>query len=209
MEVILASASPGRRELLRRVIKEFRVLSSNIEEGEVCGVEDVCKRAEVLALKKAEKIAKDYPDALIIGGDTIVEMGGVIYGKPKNEDEAMQILRQLRGTLHRVITGIAIVCENRGIHLVSSEVSYTKMRDNITDEEIENYVKTGEGRNKAGGYAVQEKGDRFIERIDGDYYNVVGFPLKKLCTLLKKAKDEWNLELSFDCKISSLHNPIK
>ncbi len=195
MEIILASASPRRKELLKKLFKEFQVVPAHIDENIVTNKGDISKIAEVLALKKAEIIAKKYPEALVIGADTVVEMGGVIYGKPQDNDEAVKILKELRGTVQKVITGLALLCTEKDICLVDSEITYVKMRDDISDEEIETYVKSGEGKDKAGSYAVQEKGDKFIEWMKGDYYNVVGFPVKKLYALLQKAKDRWNLEI--------------
>lgn len=190
MEIILASSSPKRKELLKKIIKNFRTLPSGIEE-EIIEENDVVKTVENLALKKAQKVAERYPDALIIGGDTMVEKDGKIYGKPKNDEEAIRILKNLRGSRHRVITGVAVVCKNRDIHLVDCEVSYVRMKDDITNKEIEDYVKSGRGKNKAGGYRGEEKADRFIEQIEGDYDNVVGLPLKKLSQLLTKTKIKW------------------
>ena len=190
MEIILASSSPKRKELLKKIIKNFRTLPSGIEE-EIIEENDVVKTVENLALKKAQKVAERYPDALIIGGDTMVEKDGKIYGKPKNDEEAIRILKNLRGSRHRVITGVAVVCKNRDIHLVDCEVSYVRMKDDITNKEIEDYVKSGRGKNKAGGYRGEEKDNRFIEQIEGDYDNVVGLPLKKLSQLLTKTKIKW------------------
>ena len=195
MEIILASASPRRKELLKKILKEFKVIPADVNENVVVNPKEPSQIAEILALKKAEIIAEKYPKSLVIGADTIVEMGGRIYGKPKDDREAVKILKELRGTVQKVITGIAVLCEEKDISLVDSEMTRVKMRADITDEEIENYVKSGEGKDKAGSYAVQEKGDRFIEWMKGDYYNVVGFPLEKLCKLLQKAKDRWNLEI--------------
>jgi septum formation protein len=195
MEIILASASPRRKELLKKILKDFKVIPTDIDENIVFNQSEPSQIAKVLALKKAEIIARKHPKALVIGADTIVEKDGIIYGKPKDNDEAIKILKELRGTIQKVMTGIAIVCELKNIRLIDSEVTRVKMKDDITNEEIENYVRSGEGKDKAGSYAVQEKGDKFIAWLKGDYYNVVGFPLKKLSELLQKAKDKWNLEI--------------
>ncbi len=197
MEIILASASPRRKELLKKIFKEFKVIPADIDENTVINQNEPSKIAEILAFKKAEEIAQKYPKALVIGADTIVEREGVIYGKPKDNDEAVKILKELRGTIQKVITAVAVLCKEKNISLVDSEVTHVKMRDDISDEEIEDYVKSGEGKDKAGGYAAQEKGDKFIEWIKGDYYNVVGFPLKKLIRLLQKAKDKGNFKIDF------------
>ena len=195
MEIILASASERRKELLKKILQEFKVIPADINENTAINQNEPSKIAEILAFKKAEIIAKEYPEALVIGADTVVEMKGVIYGKPKDNDDAVKILKELKGTVQEVITGIAIICKKKNISLVDSEVTHVKMRNDITDEEIEHYVKSGEGKDKAGSCAVQEKGDKFIEWMKGDYYNVVGFPLEKLYRLLQKAKVRWNLEI--------------
>lgn len=197
MEIILASASPRRKELLKKICKKFRVLPADIDESAVINQNNPSKIAETIAFKKAEEIARKYPKAIVIGADTIVEKDGKIYGKPRDAGEAVKILKELRGTTQRVITGIAILCKEKNINLVDSEVTCVKMRDDITDEEIEDYVKSGEGKDKAGGYAAQEKGDKFIELIKGDYYNVVGFPLKKLSKLLQEAEGKGNFKIDF------------
>jgi septum formation protein len=195
MEIILASASPRRKELLKKILKEFKVIPTNIDENITVNKEEPSKIAEILAFKKAQEIARKHPKSLVIGADTIVEREGIIYGKPQDDGEAVKVFKELRGTTQKVITGIAILCKEKNISLVDSEVTHVKMRDDISNKEIEDYVKTGEGKDKAGGYAAQEKGDKFIEWIKGDYYNVVGFPLNKVYTMLQKTKDRWNLEI--------------
>jgi septum formation protein len=208
MEIILASASERRKELLKRICKEFRVIPPNIDEemvlnqaavGSTWRPDKPSKIAEILAFKKAQGIAQKYPESLVIGADTIVEREGIFYDKPRDNEEAVRNLKELRGTIQRVITGIAVLCKEKNISLVDSELTHVKMRNDISDEEIEDYVKTGEGKDKAGSYAVQEEGDKFIEWIKGDYYNVVGFPLEKLVTLLREAKDKWNLGIDLVC----------
>jgi len=195
MEIILASASPQRKELLKKILKEFKIVSADIDENIAGKQSDAVKVAEKLALLKAEVVADKYPGALIIGADTVVELDGILYGKPRDDEEAVRFLKKFRGTIQRVITGIAVLCEKKNIRLVDSETTLVKMRDDISDEEIENYVKIGEGRDKAGSYAVQEKGDKFVEWIEGDYYNVVGLSSAKLRKMLKEAKERWDLEI--------------
>lgn len=208
MEIILASASLQRKELLKKIIREFKIVPADIDENIAVNQSDFPKIAEKLALKKAEVIAGKYPKSLVIGADTIVELGGRIYGKPKDDMEAVEILKELKGTVQRVITGIAVLCKEKNICLVDSGITQVKMKNDISDEEIENYVKSGEGENKAGSYAVQKKGDKFIEWMKGDYYNVVGLPLRKLSKMLKEAKVQWNLEINFTslifCKSTGL-----
>lgn len=206
MEIILASASFQRKELLKKIAKEFEVIPAHIDENIPLEKKEPSEIAEFLAFKKAEMVSVKYPKSLVIGADTVVELEGVLYGKPKDDAEAIMFLRKFRGTVQQVITGMAVLCKSpppihwcgdkeKNIRLIDSETTYVKMKDNITDEEIENYVKSGEGRDKAGSYAVQEKGDKFVEWLKGDYYNVVGLPLGKLSKMLKEAKDRWDLKI--------------
>ena len=195
MEIILASASLQRKELLKIIVNDFKIVPADIEENIVGKQDDAVKVAETLALKKAEKVSVQYPEALVIGADTVVEMGGTIYGKPKDDLEAVKILKELRGTVQKVITGIAVICNRKNISLVDSETTLVRMKSNISDKEIEDYVKSGEGKDKAGGYAFQGKGDKFIEWFKGDHYNIVGFPIGIIYMMLKEAKDRWNLEI--------------
>jgi septum formation protein len=195
MEIILASASLQRKELLKKIVKEFEVIPAHIDENISFNKKEPSEIAEFLALKKAEKISDEYPEALVIGADTVVELEGVLYGKPKNDAEAIMFLKKFRGTVQQVITGIAVLCKEKNIRLIDSETTYVKMRNDIADEEIESYVESGEGKDKAGSYAVQEKGDKFVEWLKGDYYNVVGLPLEELSKMLKEAKDNWDLKI--------------
>ncbi len=215
MEIILASASLQRKELLKKIIKEFEVIPAHIDENISFDKQEPFEIATFLALKKAEAISKKYPEALVIGADTVVELEGVLYGKPKDDAEAIMFLKKFRGTVQRVITGIAVLCtsphprlpncggqecigggdKNKNICLVDSGTTLVKMKGNITDKEIEDYVKSGEGKGKAGGYAVQKKGDKFIEWFKGDHYNIVGFPIGMVYVMLKEAKERWNLEI--------------
>jgi len=184
-EFILASQSPRRRKLLRQVGISFIHIPSNIVETvEESYTPD--KLAEQLALKKASSIATGNPDALILGADTLVVSHGMIFGKPSGILEATDMLRQLSGSTHQVHTGIALVHvpSRRTVTAIeSTEVTFGQ----ITETEIADYIKTGSPMDKAGAYGIQDDmGALFIERINGDYYNVVGLPLRRLYILLRQ-----------------------
>ncbi|MCY3595689.1 MAG: Maf family protein [Bacteroidetes bacterium] len=184
-DFILASQSPRRRKLLRQIGVSFIHISPNVDET-------VTKKltpeelVEHLSLRKAASIAERKTNALILGADTIVVSRGLIFGKPSGAFEAADMLRQLSGSTHIVHTGIALVHKQseRIVSVVeSTEVTFGR----LTETEISNYVKTGAPLDKAGAYGIQDDlGALFIEQIHGDYYNVVGLPLRRLYTLLKE-----------------------
>uniref|UniRef100_A0A7C3MK47 dTTP/UTP pyrophosphatase n=1 Tax=Dictyoglomus thermophilum TaxID=14 RepID=A0A7C3MK47_DICTH len=186
-EIILASNSPRRKELLKSLGIDFKVLPVDVEEIEgkrnISPVDLVKKNALKKAQKAAELCQSEY--SLIISADTIVVLDGEIVGKPKNEKDAIRILKRLRGKYHYVFTGIVVWATPENIHYISSVRSKVKMRD-YSDEEIERYVATGEPMDKAGAYGIQGKGALLIEKIEGDYYNIVGLPLVRLNYLLDK-----------------------
>lgn len=176
MKVILASASPRRKELLKRIFDEFQIIPADIDESlpEDIGPEFA---PVFLAAEKAEAIAREHPDDLIISADTIVFAEGSILGKPKNKAEAIEMLQFLSGKTHKVITGC---CIRKGEKFNSfSEESYVTFYD-LSHQEISQYVLSGASDGKAGAYGIQDKGALFVERIEGDYYNIVGLPIARL-----------------------------
>lgn len=184
-EIILASNSPRRIYLLNQIGIDFKVVSPNVEEegnGERRSPVEVVKSN---ALKKVQKVAEEYRNAIIIGADTVVVLDGEIIGKPKDEKDAIRILKRLRGRYHFVFSGIAIMQTPEDKVLTSVVRSKVKMRD-YSDEEIERYVATGEPMDKAGAYGIQGKGALLVEKIEGDYYNIVGLPLVRLNSLLNR-----------------------
>jgi septum formation protein len=184
VSVILASASPRRKQLLAEAGYEFRVVPPEIDESAFEGTE-ACKYAEQLALAKARDVAGEFPDCLVIGADTVVDFQGEIIGKAANEKEAEVITRKLFSAPHKVITGVAIVRMADGVEIVESETTtiYPKV---LTDKQIAEHIKGGTWRNKAGAYAIQEGGDAFIERIEGSLTNVMGLPMELLGQMMKK-----------------------
>lgn len=185
MEIILASQSPRRKEILSLLDVPFKIMVSEADETVEKGLPPYFI-AESLSLKKAAAVAKDVTsDALVIGADTIVVSDGKILGKPTDEDDAYKMLSSLSGKWHEVISGVTV------LHTKSAESKsfYVKTRvrfAELSDKEIRDYIATKEPCDKAGAYGIQGRGSKFIEEIEGDYFNVVGLPLQRLYQVLKK-----------------------
>lgn len=184
MKLILASNSPRRRDLLDNLGVSFEVRASNVEETMLENALP-CEAASHIAYSKAKYIAAqiNHP-AIIIAADTIV-VGKTILGKPKNEEDAYCMLKELSGGAHEVVTGIAIIERPSDKVVVDCCVTRVFFKE-LTDLQIRKYVATGEPMDKAGAYGIQGKAALFVERIEGDYFNVVGMPLYKLEELLSK-----------------------
>ena len=183
MEIILASKSPRRQELLRNIgIKDFNIVPSASDETIPEGFQP-SEVVRLLSMCKAESVSKAVSDEdLIIAADTLVYLDNKPLGKPKNEDDAVSMLKRLSGKRHSVLTGIAVI---RGdIKISAHEETFVYFRD-LSETEIVSYVKTGEPLDKAGAYGIQGLGSVLISKIDGDYFNVVGLPLQKLYSVLK------------------------
>ncbi|MCX5781628.1 MAG: Maf family protein [Elusimicrobia bacterium] len=178
--VILASVSPRRIALLKQWGLKFKIIPSHIKEHTLLKKPSFIVKE--LALRKAESVAKKLKEGLVIGADTIVVLKGHIIGKPADELHSREILKKLNGSFHKVYTGIAVIDSKTNQKKVDYEVSRVKMRK-LSDTEINKLA--GKHMDKAGAYAVQEKDDAFVEKIFGDYYNVVGLPYKKTKKLLK------------------------
>lgn len=204
-DTILASGSPRRRALLDKAGVHYTVFTSNVDETLDDDLRaDPAKAAEALAQRKAGAavqalLSQPYlGQATIIGADTMVVLDGRIFGKPKFAEEAKQMLRQLSGRTHQVITGVAvwrvlamapekISLGHREFHVVSN----VTFKD-LTDEQIAAYVATGESRDKAGAYAIQGEGGKLVASYDGDYDNIVGLPVGKLLELFPDLADSKN-----------------
>jgi septum formation protein len=182
--LVLASQSPRRSDLLARLGMTFEVHPSNVDEdlspGMIPG-----DAVEQLALRKAEHVATSYSEALVLGADTMVVLDGRTLGKPANPRDAVQMLRQLSGRTHTVYSGIALV--HRPTARAHSAHERTEVTfGSLSGEEIDAYVSTGSPLDKAGAYGIQDDlGALFIDRINGDYYNVVGLPLRCLYRTLR------------------------
>jgi septum formation protein len=184
--IILASASPRRRKLLKKIIKNFKVSPSRFNESTLSA-----KTPEAFAVKaaiaKAEEVALKKRNVLVIGADTIVVLGKKILGKPKTKKEAIAMLKKLVGRTHRVITGIAVVDSETFKPYADFETTRVRMRK-VPAKTIQEYVQSGKPMDKAGSYGIQEIEGEFGISIQGDYNNVVGLPLGKLEKLLCKVK---------------------
>lgn len=186
MRYILASKSPRRKELLSGIIKDFDIITAEVDEslpGEIHPREGV----EILAVRKGEVVARDNPDALVISSDTLVELGGVPLGKPVDKEDAIRMLTSLSGKAHNVHTGVAVHYNGKVFSGVATTAVY--FRD-MTEEEIKEYVDSGDPMDKAGSYGIQSGGGKFVEKIEGDYDTVVGLSMNLVKKLLENAKKE-------------------
>jgi septum formation protein len=180
--VVLASASPRRRELLTLIGIEHSVVPSNFDETMQPG-EEPLGHALRLAMQKAGAVAGAHPDAVVIGADTVVVLDGEVLGKPSTTAAAGGMLRALNGRTHTVITAVA-VAYGGAVRRGAEQVAVTFRR--LDDDEVEAYVATGEGMDKAGAYGIQGFGATIVERIEGDYFAVMGLPLVRLVGLLRE-----------------------
>ena len=184
MKLVLASSSPRRQELLERAGFEFEVCSSGAEEvprGGESAEDFACRAAREKALAVA---GLSRPDSLVLGADTVVLIDGLILGKPSDPEDASRMLRMLSGSTHRVVTGVCLVQAPGEILAVAHETTTVKFRD-LEEAEILDYVASGEPMDKAGAYAIQGLASRFVTRIEGCYFNVVGLPVPIVYDLLK------------------------
>jgi septum formation protein len=183
VRVILASQSPRRRELLTLIGIPHEVRPADIDESYLPG-ETPTEHCERLAREKAATIAGADPDALTIGSDTIVVIDGLVLGKPRGEDDARRMLRMLSGRAHTVHTAVAVDFRRRVLSGVES-VGVTFRT--LSEEDLDAYVATGEPMDKAGAYGIQGYGATIVERIDGDYFAVMGLALGRLVGLMRRA----------------------
>jgi septum formation protein len=183
---ILASASPRRREILGRLGITFSVDSSGIAEPPQKDREPPVRYAVRLARLKARAVALKYPSGLVLAADTIVVLGNRLFAKPGSRSEARSMLKSLSGRYHEVVSGICLMdCQTRRIHSTFSRSRVHFRR--LSSSEIEWYLKTGEYRDKAGAYGIQGYASLFIDRIEGCYFNIVGFPVAAFEKLCRKA----------------------
>ncbi len=181
--MILASASPRRKEILENFGFSFKTIVKNIDEtSNKTRAED--KILEI-AEKKARAAAIDFPDENVIGADTVVVVDGKILGKPKDKKEAFSMLKSLSGRSHEVITAFSFININKNISYSDYEITKVYFK-NLTDDEINWYINTKEPMDKAGAYGIQGKGAFFVEKIEGDFFSVMGFPLGKFVRFLNK-----------------------
>ncbi len=193
MRLVLASSSPRRQECLRNAGFTFEVLAAHVDET-VCPGESPEEHVRRLALAKAQRAASFLPTdppAVVIGADTMVAIQDEMLGKPDSREDARRMLRLLSGKTHQVLTGLALVLTGSpeaglagGRSKVEHETTLVHFLP-LSDEEIEDYLATGEYMDKAGAYAVQGYASRFVRAIEGDYFNVVGLPISRLYRMLR------------------------
>ena len=181
--MILASNSQRRQEILKDAGFNFRVITSNIEE--ISDKENVIERILDIAEKKLEQIAKNNVNEFILAADTVVELDKNIFGKPKDRKEAFKFLKLLSGKIHKVITAYVFKNISKNILIREVVISEVKFFD-LDDETINWYLDTGEPFDKAGAYGIQGYGRVLVEKIDGDYYSIMGFPISNFLKNLRK-----------------------
>lgn len=182
--IILASASPRRKQLLEQIGLVFDIIPSDIEEDNfICC--DPIKNIQLIALSKAQNVAMKVKNGLIIGADTQVIIDSKVLGKPIDKTDAINMLSLLNGKTHKVITGVAIIDINTGIKETWAETTMVTFRK-LTLDEILYYIESGEYEGKAGAYGIQGRAAAFVERIEGCYFNVVGLPISRLMERLRR-----------------------
>ena len=182
MKIILASKSPRRKELLSRIADDFDVIVSDVDESVDDGVHPKAA-VRILAERKGRAVAEQNPDALVVSSDTLVELSGVPLGKPESKEDAKRMLSSLSARTHNVHTGVAVHYRGKMLSGVdSASVTFREM----TESEIYEYIETGEPMDKAGAYAIQGIGRKFIEKYDGDFDTVMGLSVTLTEKLMKE-----------------------
>ena len=184
-KLILASKSPRRSELLRAAGWSFEAVPADIDET-LRDNETPANYVKRLAVEKAQAVAARVSTGLILGADTTVVIDGHVLGQPTDDEDARRMLKLLNGTWHEVLTGVALVRAGQAGNAVSDYETTRVKFSQISDEEIDWYVSTGEPRGKAGAYGIQGRASIFIEEIQGDYFNIVGLPLRLVYKLSRK-----------------------
>lgn len=187
MRIILASKSPRRKELMNLITNNYEVIVSDVDETFKEGL-NIIEQSKRLAYIKAKKVfAETNNDRIVIGSDTMVVKNDKVYGKPKSKEEAISMIKELKNGEHQVITSLAVLIEKDGKYTEYIDYDVTKVYINdMTEEEILNWIDSGNAYDKAGAYAIQGEFGVFIDRIDGNYFTVVGLPIHKLYDILKR-----------------------
>ena len=183
----MASSSPRRRELLDSIGLKFKVIESNFEENSLKEKYKPYDLAKVLAFNKAKDVYLRYDCGIVLGADTVVILGDKVYGKPKDEDDARVMLRDLSGRAHDVVTGVSLI-GRKGQIVTESEITKVIFKD-LDKDDIDAYIKTRDYVGKAGAYGIQGKGAVLVKKIEGSYSNVVGLPIEILCGMFEKIGD--------------------
>ncbi len=174
--IILASQSPRRQELIHRITDDVEVIVSEAKEILPAGIAPA-EAPVYLATLKAGAVAVNHPGRVVVGADTVVILDGKLLGKPKDKDDAVQMLKALSGRVHTVVTGCCIICGGKSRAFgEKTKVEFYP----LTDREIEEYIATGDPFDKAGSYGIQGKGSLFVKGIEGDFFNVMGLPVGRL-----------------------------
>jgi len=185
--LVLASKSPRRAEILRAVGWEFEAVAANIDETRMES-EDAVSYVKRLAQAKAETVARKTSAGLVLGADTVVLIDEEVLGQPRDDEDASRMLKLLSGRWHEVLTGLALVrVGNPPRVLINHETTRVRFCE-MSANEIDWYVSTGEPKDKAGAYAIQGRGGLFIEEIEGDYFNIVGLPVRLLYKLMSDSR---------------------
>lgn len=181
MELILASASPRRKELLTNAGFKFSIIPAEIDETFISGI-SAYENVKRVSNLKALEIFKNYPNSIVLASDTIVVYDDVVYGKPKDEADAYKMLRLFSGKTHYVLSGVSIVSKDKVDNFViESKVTFK----DLTDEDIYNYINSGEPYGKAGSYAIQGLGGNLVLKYEGELENIIGLPIKEIIPILK------------------------
>ena len=188
---VLASKSPRRKELLGNIGINVQIIPSSVDESPYKKLPPEQMVKELAMLKACDVARSLRGNTVVIGADTCVCLGGKVFGKPQNMAEAEEMLRELSGKTHEVFTGFCVYNCKDGTAVSRAEVTHVTFRV-LTDSEIKAYVKTREPRDKAGAYGIQKRGALFIEKIEGDFFNVVGLPL---CSLASALKSEFSIDI--------------
>lgn len=181
--MILASKSPRRKEILENIGFNLVIKSEDIEE--VSDKIEVVEKIKDIAYKKVEAVAKKYPNEYVVGADTIVEVDGDIIGKPKDEEEAKKILQRLSNRSHNVITAFSFINKSKDICIKDVVITKVYFKE-LSPEMIEWYIASKEPMDKAGAYGIQDKGSIFVEKIEGDFFTVMGFPIERFMKRLNE-----------------------
>lgn len=193
-KIILASGSPRRRELLAGLGWNFEVIPPQVDEKKIDG-EPPAELVKRLAEEKVSSVASRFLGNWVLGADTVVALEGRILGKPKSEGEAAEMIAELSGRTHSVFTGVALIAPD-GRKLINAEETRVTFRP-LEKEDILAYIALGESMDKAGAYAIQERGTLLVERIDGCYFNVVGLPLFRVSQMFAEMgialSEQWGI----------------
>ena len=183
-QIILASTSPRRIEILKKAGLDFAVVAPEYEEDMTLAMPPL-ELVQHLAQGKAQSVVSKYPGAIIIAADTFVVLHGKIYGKPGTPARAKEMLSELSGQMHEVMTGFTVLDTNSGRALTDADITKVYVKQ-LTSAQIDEYVATGEPLNKAGAYAIQSDGKTFIEKYEGDYLTILGLPVEKVLKSIRE-----------------------